>query len=140
MKRNPVTDGMLPSTSLNHTQSEAQSGTHLIHSCGTELGHAFPQALLRHDGRAPLKPKAGLNGAPVNCHWENSLRRLAWGEERRGPFGFAQGRLFDSALPRFAHSAPLRMTGLGGRKVPTQAKGGLEWGTRRTTGPSLRSG
>jgi hypothetical protein len=30
------------------TQREAQSSTHLIHSCGTKLGHTFPQALLRH--------------------------------------------------------------------------------------------
>jgi hypothetical protein len=25
-----------------------QSGPHLIYSCGTKLGHTFPQALLRH--------------------------------------------------------------------------------------------
>ena len=44
---------------------------------------------------------------------ENPLRRLGCWGACRGPFDFAQGRLFDCAGLRFADPASLRMTGLG---------------------------
>src|ERR1700737_1120932 len=44
-------------------------------------------------------------------HGENSLTRLCWARRCRGPFGFAQGRLFDFAGASLREvPAPLRMT------------------------------
>ena len=57
--------------------------------------------------------------APVRLRrGENALRCRGRCYRRRGPFGFAQGRLFDSALSLALPNdkVPLRMTGL--KRVP----------------------
>jgi hypothetical protein len=42
-----VQDGTLPVTSLNHPPEKRRGAHTSFDSCGTKLGHTFPQALLR---------------------------------------------------------------------------------------------
>ena len=76
---------------------------HQAKNCGRPLG-PVPQRgtpLLRTGTRNNRAAHSELAVGENRVHRENALRRRCIGRGPRGPFGFAQGRLFDCALLRF---------------------------------------